>query len=103
MIDSGYLEIAKALMLNILYDNGYIDINNSEKSVFSNKWQERIATVAGKFFDRYPHLLTDDVLHSICCGCDQDNEEYTKYEGYSELDSILNEYFNSGCGVGKLK
>jgi hypothetical protein len=99
-IDKGYLEIASELMKAILYDNGYVDRWHSEKSQFSKGWQNRIAPIAGKFFDLHPELLTDEVIENICCGFVEENKEaYGSLEGYAELDKILNEYFNSGCGV----
>jgi len=99
-IDPGYLEIAKELMMSILYDNGYIDRWHSEKSQFSKRWQYRIAPIAGKFFDLQPELLTDETVENICCGFVEENQEsYGDLDGYKELDKILNEYFNSGCGV----
>lgn len=95
-----HLEIAKKLMLEILYDNGYIDRWHTEKSQFSEDWQNKIAPIAGKFFELNPSILTDENIENICCGFVEENEElYGNLEGYKELSDILNEYFNSGCGV----
>ena len=99
-MDNGHLEIAKSLMLEILYDNGYIDRWHTEKSQFSKKWQIKIAPVAAMFFDKHPELLTNEHIENICCGEVGENEEmYGKIEGYKELLDILNEYFNDCCGV----
>jgi hypothetical protein len=99
-MDNGHLEIAKTMMLVILYDNGYIDRWHSEKSQFSVKWQNKIAPVAGKFFDLYPELMTDENIEQICQGeVGETDAIFGKYEGFKELWDILGSYFEAGCGV----
>lgn len=101
-MDNGHLEIAKSLMLEILYDNGYIDRWHPEKSQFSVKWQNKIAPIAGNFFDLHPELLTDDNIRTLALGsenCDETFDGLENYEGFKELSAILDLYFNSGCGV----
>ena len=99
-MDNGHLEIAKTMMLAILYDNGYINRWRSEKSQFSVKWQNKIAPVAGKFFDLHPELLTDENIEQICQGEVGETEAmFGKYEGFKELNEILGSYFEDGCGV----
>ena len=99
-IDPGHIEIAKSLMKEILYDNGYVDRWHPEEKQYSKKWMDKIAVVAGNFFDQNPEVLTDEDIESICCGFVEENEEkYGSLSGYKEMSDILNEYFNSGCGV----
>lgn len=99
-MDKGHLVIAKELMLAILYDNGYVDRWHSEKSQFSKKWQNKIAPIAGKFFDLHPELLTDENIELMTQGEVSEIENaFMKYEGFKELSNILNEYFENGCGV----
>ena len=99
-MDNGHLEIAKTMMLAIMYDGGYVDRFHSEKSQFSKKWQNKIAPVAGKFFDLHPELLTDENIELMCIDEESEMEAmFEKYEGFHELNKILNDYFNDGCGV----
>jgi hypothetical protein len=101
-MDNGHLEIAKEMMLSILYDNGYIDRWHSEKSQFSIKWQNKIAPIAGKFFDLHPELLTDENIEQICQGeVGETKTMFGKYDGFKELWKILGSYFEAGCGVNK--
>lgn len=101
-IDKGYLEIAKSLMMAILYDNGYIDRWHSEESQFSTKWQNKIAPFAGRFFDLHPELLTDNNINVLSMGsdeCDGSFDGLENYEGFNELSDILNKYYDDGCGI----
>lgn len=100
-----YIEIAKGLMTNILYDNGYIDRWHSEESQISEKWVNIIAPIAGKFFDAHPDLLTEKDIENIASGGIEGDEIddlkviYKDYPDIQELLDILNEYLDDGCGV----
>jgi len=95
-----HLEIVKELMISILYDNGYIDRWHPEETQISEKWQYKIAPIAGKFFDLNPDFLSELHIENISIGSYDENEEiYGKLEGYSELSNILDDYYINGCGV----
>ncbi|WP_111629006.1 hypothetical protein [Larkinella arboricola] len=42
--------------------------NCNEKQPYSHRHLEWIAVTAGAFFDKYPKLLTDDVLETLAIG-----------------------------------
>jgi hypothetical protein len=104
-MDNGHLEIARSLMKEILYDNGYIDRWHSEKSQMSKKWETKIAPIAGKFFDNHPELLTNEHIEQIASGGiegDPDDDLNILYKDYPDikyLNDVLNDYYNDGCGV----
>ena len=98
-MDNGHLEIAKSLMVEILYENGYIDRYHSEESQISEKWCYKIAPLAGKFFDSNPELLNNENIKILANSSDNgDFNGLEKYNGFNELNEILNEYFDDGCG-----
>ena len=65
-MDNGHLEIARSLMKEILYDNGYVDRWHPEKSQMSKKWENKIAPIAGVFFEAHPELLTNEIGRASC-------------------------------------
>lgn len=83
--------IACLLMHDILYDNGAVDRDNPES--YSPEWVEKIAPIAGRFFNRYPDLLAEEHIYDIATGFHEEiTERYGSLEGYDELDKVLNEY-----------
>ena len=98
-------EIARSLMLEILYDNGYIDRWHTEKSQVSEKWLKRIIPIADKFFNDHPELLTNEHIENIGLGGimgdpDEDLDViYKDYPDISSLRDILNEYYDDCCGI----
>lgn len=94
--DKGHLEIAHSLMKAIMYCNGMVDRFHPEPKPYPKKWINKIAPVAGKFFDLYPDLLTNDNILEISDGFLEENEEkYGKLEGWKELNIALNDFFNN--------
>jgi hypothetical protein len=97
-MDKGNEEIAKSIMLEIQYDNGVIDRYNPE--YISPKWLELISEKAGAFFDLHPELLTDENIELICLGNDDGHfEGFNEIEGYSELNKVLDDFFDDGFGI----
>jgi len=94
--DSGHIEIAHTLMKEIMYSNGMVNIYYPEPNPYPKKWINKIAPIAGKFFDLYPELLTNENVSEMSDGFVEDNEEkYGKCEGWKELNDVLNEFFNN--------
>jgi hypothetical protein len=104
-MDNGHLEIARSLMKEILYENGYVDRWHSEESQMSKKWEVKIAPIAGVFFDNHPELLTDEHIEQIASGgiqgdlYDDLDVIYINYPDIKDLRAILDDYLNDGCGV----
>jgi len=99
-------DIAKLLMKEILYDNGYVDRWHTEESQMSTTWEEKIAPIAGSFFDKYPELLTIEDIERIALGGidgDDDEDLTVIYKNYypdiEPLNLILSEYYEDGCGT----
>ena len=87
------IEIAKSLMKEIMYDNGAVDRWHPEK--YPKKWVNKIAPIAGRFFEHNPSYLTNEHIMNICDGFLEENEKlYGNLVGYKELDKVLNEYFD---------
>ena len=99
-MDKGYEEISKSLMLELLYENGYIDRENPESKQVSQKWLAKIAPIAGEFFDKHPDLLTDENIEIMANGGEigDPNEAFKEYPDIKPLMDILNEYFDADCG-----
>ena len=97
-----FKEVAKQLMEMIQCDNGY---HHFEGISFPSKWVNKIAKKAEIFFNKYPDMLTDEVLEQIGYGGSDENEDLMVLEGYSELDKVLGEYFDEGMceGVVEIK
>jgi hypothetical protein len=96
-MDNGHIEIARSLMKTIMYHNGAVDRWNPEK--YPEKWVNKIAPVAGKFFDLHPELLTDENIECLSMGspeCDGTFAGLENYEGFQELNEVLNDYFDNG-------
>ena len=104
-MDKGHLEIARSLMKEILYDNGYVDRWHTEESQMSKKWENKIAPIAGVFFEAHPELLTNEHIENIASGgIENDPDEdlniiYKDYPDIEPLRAILNAYVDDGCGV----
>lgn len=93
-INLGHIEIAKSLMQEIMYDNGCV--NRFEKEKYPNKWVVKIADKAAIFFDNNENCLTNEHIEQIVTGeYEYNNLYYGNMVGYSELNKILNEYFES--------
>jgi len=95
-MDKGYIEIAKSLMKEIMYDNGAVDRWHPEH--YSEKWINKIAPIAGNFFDKHPELLNDKNIETLALGsdkCDETFDGLENYYGFKELNDILNEYFDN--------
>lgn len=92
--DKGHIEIAKSLMKEIQYDNGAVDRWHAEK--YPEKWVNKIALAAGVFFEANPDKLTDEDIFEITCGEMEDSSEaYGNLIGWTELNVVLNEYFDN--------
>lgn len=79
-----------------MYCNGMVNRFYPEPKPYPKKWVNKIAPVAGKFFDLYPDLLTNDNITEMADGGMEENEEkYGKLEGWKELNEALNDFFNN--------
>ena len=95
-IGSGHIEIANSLMKEIMYSNGMVDRWRPEPKPYPKKWVNKIAPIAGKFFDLYPDLLTDENISEMSDGDVDDNEKkYGGCKGWKELNEVLNDFFNN--------
>jgi hypothetical protein len=95
-MDNGHIEIAKSLMKEIMYEAGAVDRWNPEK--YPEKWINKIAPIAGNFFDLHPELLTNENIELLANGsdkCDGTFDGLEDYEGFNELSKVLNEYFDN--------
>lgn len=95
-MDNGHVEIAKSLMKEIMYDSGVVDRWHPEK--YPEKWVNKIAPIAGKFFDLHPKLLTNENIELLATGseeCDGTFDGLENYEGFQELNDVLNEYHDN--------
>lgn len=91
--DKGNIEIARTLMKEIMYCNGMV--NRWEPEWYPKKWVNKIASIAGGFFEANPKILTNDHIRRICDGEEGENEKiYGKLEGWKELNQVLDDYFN---------
>lgn len=94
-MDTGHIEIAKEIMLNVACCNGWV--NKWETVKFNQRWVIKIAEKAGKFFDKYPLLLNDDNLMEICDGeVGEVFDKFGKCNGFNELNDIISKYFERG-------
>ena len=84
-----HIALAKALMKEIMLDNGSVDRNNPEE--YPDEWVNRIAPIAGKFFDNNPEYNTEKHIKDIAI---TDPEKLYDIEGYEELSNVLNDYFD---------
>lgn len=90
-----YTEITKALMREIMYDAGAVDRLNPEK--FPKKWIDKILPVVKLFFEKNENKFSNKDIEEMAVGVKEDkSKKFGKLEGYTELDNILNEYFNLG-------
>lgn len=56
----------------------------------------KIALAAGKFFDKYPELLDNEIVEEIAVGEEGEREEkYGKLEGWKELNEALAEFYDN--------
>lgn len=89
-----HIELAKALMREIQYDNGMVDRWHPES--YPEYWVTKIAEAGAKFFDANPEKLTEDDIFEIACGFHEDNEKiYGPLIGWTELNDVLNDYFDN--------
>jgi len=92
-MDNGHIEIAKSLMKEIMYEAGVVDRYNPE--AYTEKWVNKIAPIAGKFFELNPELLTNERIEEIGSGFEDGILEfYNHLEGWKELDEVLNDYLD---------
>ena len=94
-MDNGHIEIAKEIMLNIACANGWVNI--WEPMNYNEYWVNKLAGLAGKFFDKYPDLLNDDNLMEICDGeVGEVEEKFGALDGFKELNDAVGKYFERG-------
>lgn len=92
-MEKTHIKIAKRLMEAIAYSNGAVD--RWHPMEYPEKYLNEITIVAGRFFDKYPELLTDDDIMEMCDGeVTEVANKYGNLEGWSELNTALNNYFN---------
>ena len=90
-----YIEIAKQIMENIQNDCGAAG-RFEEGFNYPEYWVELIAKHSQYLFDCHPELLTDDFLNDISCGGEEIRAEIrVKYSEFQNLDSVLDNYFES--------
>lgn len=94
--DRGHQITARAIMHNMLYDNGCINrIKPDGLKRYPKKIFNQITKACGLFFEAHPELLTEDNLDEIGCGMEEENEaKFGIYPEYELLNNLLNEYFD---------
>ena len=84
-----HIALAKALMKEIMLDNGSVDRNNPEE--YSEEWVNKIAPIAGKFFDNNPKYNTEEHIKDIAI---TDPENLYAIDGYEELSNVIYDYYD---------
>ncbi|MBF0759512.1 hypothetical protein IR148_00455 [Dysgonomonas mossii] len=93
-----YKVIARHIMQAIQLDNGY---GHVEGISYPDKWVSKLSKSLQIFFEANPDKFTDEDVENISLGgYDENLEIYGDLIGWSELDKVLNDYFDEGMGVG---
>jgi hypothetical protein len=89
--ENHWREVAKSLMKEIMYDNGFVDRNHPEE--YPEEHVVAIEAQAEIFFGAHPEFFVEWHMHDMCCGEWHENQEkYAIYPEYEGLAKALNEY-----------
>ncbi len=90
----GWETIARKIMQDIIYDNGFVDRWHPETpEMYPDEWVDKIKASAKNFFSKHTNYLTIKDITAIAVGCyDENVEEYGSPE-YEQLERTINEYY----------
>lgn len=94
MVRYGWETVARKIMQDIIYDNGFVDrLNPETEALYPQEWVEKIKEASKIFFSKYTGYLTIKDITAIAIGCyDENAEEYGSPE-YEQLERTINEYY----------
>lgn len=91
----GWETIARKIMKDIVYDNGFVDRWHPETdALYPDEWVEKLKEASKIFFGKHTDYLTIKDIESIAIGCyDENVEEYGRFPEYEQLERTINEYY----------
>lgn len=91
----GWETIARKIMQDVIYDNGFVDRYHPETpEMYSDEWVEKLKDASKNFFDKHPNYLTIHDFEAIAIGCyDENVEEYGRFSEYEQLERTISEYY----------
>ena len=93
----GWETIARKIMKDIVYDNGFVDRWHPETpEMYPDEWVNKIKEASKIFFSKNINYLTVKDIEAIAIGCyDENIEEYGRFSEYEQLERTINEYYET--------
>lgn len=91
----GWEAIARRIMKEIVYDNGFVDRYHPEnEELYPVEHVDAIKLACKIYFSNRTGIMNLGDITNIAIGCHDENlEEYGRFPEYEQLERTINEYY----------